>query len=125
MVAGRGSYVVQEGHAPMRRLRPFGSLPGDSQDARRPLLLSEEQMNHANYPADPISVVDAAKRMGVHKNTIRNWIKIGAVNAWKIGPAGWGRKRRVMVSMAQVLACVVEPVIPQSGSRPDAASRRR
>jgi excisionase family DNA binding protein len=80
-------------------------------------------MNEYAYPTDPIPLVDAAKRVGVHRTTVLRWIKEGTIRGWKLGPCGWGKKRRIMVSLSQVFALVVEPM-PASTASAEANRRR-
>lgn len=68
-------------------------------------------MNNSPLPHDPTPVAIAAKRLGIHATTLTRWIKAGLVPAWRVGPVAWGRKRRLMVSLSQLLARTAEPVI--------------
>jgi excisionase family DNA binding protein len=67
-------------------------------------------MHNLPYPSDPTPVAIAAKKLGVHLSTLTRWIKAGEVPAWRVGPTGFGRKRRLFVSMSQLLARACEPV---------------
>lgn len=33
-----------------------------------------------------ITITEAAERIGVHPNTIRNWLKSGSLKGYRIGP---------------------------------------
>ena len=46
---------------------------------------------------DGLSVVDAANELGVHPQTIRNWIKSGALPVTRFGPGGPGRRPRARI----------------------------
>ncbi len=62
------------------------------------------------FPDDPTPVVDAARRIGVHVTTLTRWIRAGYVPAWKVGPCAFQQKRRLVVSLSQLLALAAEPV---------------
>jgi excisionase family DNA binding protein len=99
--------------------RQAGVVLAADQDARA-LFSGNQQMHNLPFPNDPTPVVIAAKRVGVHPVTIHRWIREGSLPAWRVGPTGWGKKRRVVVSMVQLMARCVEPVI----STPERAAKR-
>jgi len=68
-------------------------------------------MNQQPFPHDPTPLAVAAKRLGIHHCTLTRWIKAGLVPAWRVGPVSWGRKRRLVVSLSQLLARTVEPLV--------------
>jgi excisionase family DNA binding protein len=77
-------------------------------------------MHNYPFPDDPTPVVEAAKRLGIHRVTIGRWIRDGKLPAWRIGPTSWGMKRRLVVSMRLTMQLCTERVV----SRPQAAAAR-
>lgn len=59
----------------------------------------------ADYPSDAISVGEAAARLGISPDTIKRWGRNGHIQTWKVGPTAWGKKRRVYVSLSELLRC--------------------
>ncbi len=86
-----------------------------------PRVQQEANHNPDAYPADPISLKDAAKLLGVHQGMIYRLIKQGDLRAWTL-PGGHKR-----VSRAEVLAfpepCQLPPPPSSDGKRRPRRSR--
>ena len=68
----------------------------------------------APFPHDPTPLVTAARRVGVHRTTLLRWIKAGHLHGWRVGPCGFQQKRRIVVSLSEVLALATEPILSQA-----------
>lgn len=48
--------------------------------------MSNDNQTQANQPEKKyLSIIEASQYMGVHPNTIRNWIRFGNLNAGRVG----------------------------------------
>lgn len=50
--------------------------------------MTERNERTLERASDGLSIVDAAEEIGVHHQTIRNWINADQLRVWRFGPTG-------------------------------------
>ena len=64
-----------------------------------------------------ITITEASEQVGVHPNTVRNWLKAGLIKGWRTAPRGMiYLKDKELLRLAEKMhhSCISELLIPDT-----------